>query len=68
MAAMSLVNILIVLSLVAVVAVLGLGFYSLQRGGEFARTHSNRLMRLRVLLQAVAIGLLLLSVWLGSRG
>ncbi|HEY0053260.1 MAG TPA: twin transmembrane helix small protein [Caulobacteraceae bacterium] len=65
---MSLVNILIVLSLVAVVAVLGLGFYSLQRGGEFARTHSNRLMRLRVLLQAVAIGLLLLSVWLGSRG
>lgn len=39
----------------AVAGVLAVGLYSLFRGGEFARSHSNRLMRLRVLLQAVAI-------------
>lgn len=39
----------------AVVLVLFLGLYSLYRGGDFARSYSNRLMRLRVLLQFVAI-------------
>lgn len=39
----------------AVVLVLLVGLYSLYRGGDFARSYSNRLMRLRVLLQFVAI-------------
>lgn len=39
----------------AVFVVLCLGLYSLYRGGDYARTHSNRLMRLRVLLQFIAI-------------
>lgn len=39
----------------AVAGVLGIGLYSLFRGGNFARSYSNRLMRLRVVLQAVAV-------------
>jgi hypothetical protein len=38
-----------------VVAVLGLGLYTLWIGGDTARTWSNKLMRIRVLAQAVAI-------------
>ncbi len=43
----------------AVFVVLCLGLYSLYRGGDYARTHSNRLMRLRVLLQFIAIVVLM---------
>jgi len=50
--------ILLAVALIAVVVTLGLGFYALFRGGEFGRTWSNRLMRIRVLLQFTAIVLL----------
>ena len=50
--------ILLAVALIAVVVTLGLGFYALFRGGEFGRTWSNRLMRIRVLLQFPAIVLL----------
>lgn len=56
-------DILILLAVAAVAVTLGFGLYSIYRGGEFARSNSNRLMRLRVLLQAVAIGLLLVGLW-----
>lgn len=39
----------------SVVVVLGVGIYSLMRGGGFGAKWSNKLMRLRVLLQAIAI-------------
>ena len=39
----------------AVLAALGFGIYALFRGGDFGRSYSNKLMRLRVLLQFVAI-------------
>lgn len=35
--------------------VLLMGLYSLFRGGDFARTWSNKLMRIRVLAQFIAI-------------
>ena len=54
-------EILIPLTLVAVLATLGMGMYALYRGGEFSRTWSNRLMRLRVLAQFIAI-LLIIAV------
>ena len=38
-----------------------MGFYSLFRGGEFGRTWSNKLMRLRIALQFTAI--LILAAW-----
>ncbi|HSZ50964.1 MAG TPA: twin transmembrane helix small protein [Caulobacteraceae bacterium] len=48
-------TILIPVALAAVALTLFVGIYALFRGGEFGRTYSNKLMRLRVLLQFVAI-------------
>ena len=56
-------DILILLAIGAVAITLGLGLYSLYRGGDFARSYSNKLMRLRVLLQAIAILLLVVGMW-----
>ena len=56
-------NVLILLAILAVAVVLGFGIYSLFRGGDYARSNSNRLMRLRVLLQATAVVLLMAGLW-----
>jgi hypothetical protein len=60
-------HIALVIALIAVVATLFTGFYALFRGGQFGRNWSNRLMRLRVLLQFTAIMILAAAFWL-SRG
>lgn len=62
--------ILIPIALLAVVVTLGLGIFSLLKGGEFSRKHSNRLMRWRVALQAVAVAILIVAFWvkMGSNG
>ena len=52
---MQIFDILIILAILAVTITLGFGLYSLFRGGAYARSNSNRLMRLRVGLQAVAV-------------
>lgn len=52
---MQLFDILILAAIAAVAVTLGFGLYSLFRGGAYARSHSNRLMRLRVGLQALAV-------------
>ncbi len=59
----NLFNILIVVAIGAVAVTLGFGIYSLYRGGDYARSHSNKLMRLRVALQALAIVLLVVGMW-----
>lgn len=68
MAEMGIINILILAAIAAVTITLGFGLYALFRGGDFGRTWSNKLMRLRVLLQAVAIVLLAVGAWIASRG
>jgi len=60
---MNIFTYLIPISLAAVTVTLFVGLFSLFRGGEFGRSYSNKLMRLRVLLQAVAIAILVLAVW-----
>ena len=60
---MTLFDILILAAIAAVAITLGFGIYSLYRGGDFARSHSNKLMRLRVALQALAIVLLVIGMW-----
>ena len=60
---MDIFDILILVALLAVVITLGLGFYSLYRGGEFAKANSNKFMRLRVALQFVAFLLILLGFY-----
>ena len=54
---------LIYAALAAVAIVLALGIFALFRGGEFGRSYSNKLMRLRVLTQAVAIAMLVAAAW-----
>jgi hypothetical protein len=49
------------LSLIAVVAVLGLGVFSMLKGGEFNKKYGNKLMRLRILFQGLALALLALA-------
>lgn len=51
-----------------VLIVLGIGIASLVRGGNFREKWSNKLMRLRILLQAVAIVCLAAFAYLASRG
>ena len=58
---------LIPAALLAVAAVLAVGIYSLYRGGDFGRSYSNKLMRLRVVMQAVAIVVLMAAVWWRSQ-
>ena len=51
----------------AVAVVLAFGIYALFRGGDFGRSYSNKLMRLRVVMQAVAIAVLMGAVWWRTR-
>ena len=60
---MEIFDILILIAIAAVTITLGFGVYTLYRGGDFARTYSNKLMRLRVVLQAVAVLLLMGGMW-----
>lgn len=64
---MDIFDYLIPLALLAVATALGFGIYALFRGGDFGRSYSNKLMRLRVVLQAVAIAVLVAAVWWRSR-
>ena len=56
-------KILIPASLLAVTVTLFVGLYALFRGGDFGRSNSNKLMRLRVALQAVAVIILVAAFW-----
>ncbi len=53
---------LIVTALIAVLVVLAIGIIGMIRGGEFNRVYGNKLMRLRVAVQALAILLIVLFV------
>ncbi len=55
--------ILALVALLAVAAVLAVGIYSLFKGGTFGERWSNKLMRLRVLMQFIAIIILLALAW-----
>ena len=66
---MQIFDILIILAILAVTITLGFGLYSLFRGGDYARTNSNKLMRLRVGLQALAVILLVVGMmWKAAQG
>ena len=56
--------ILAALAVLAVTAILATGIGGFARGGDFNRKHGNRLMRWRLIAQAVAIALILGFVWL----
>ena len=56
-------DILIFVAIAAVAVTLGFGIWSMYRGGEQSGSRSNKLMRLRVALQALAIILLCVGMW-----
>jgi multisubunit Na+/H+ antiporter MnhC subunit len=60
---MDIFSYLIPAALIVVAIVLGLGIFALFRGGDFGRSYSNKLMRLRVVTQAVAIAILVGALW-----
>jgi hypothetical protein len=60
---MDIFSYLIPAALIAVTVVLALGIFALFRGGDFGRSYSNKLMRLRVVAQAIAIAVLMGAVW-----
>ncbi|OYU71283.1 MAG: hypothetical protein CFE28_15575 [Alphaproteobacteria bacterium PA2] len=64
---LNIINFLIPISLAAVTLVLFMGLYALFRGGDFGRSNSNKLMRLRVLMQAIAVALLMGALWFQNR-
>lgn len=59
------VNIVIALALLAVVVILGMGLWNMFKGGD--GNTSQKLMRARVIAQAVAIVLLLGALFLFGR-
>ncbi len=63
----SLLWFLIPIAVLATIGALGLGIFSLAKGGQFAKENSNKLMRLRVALQTVAIALMMLFLWVASQ-
>ena len=63
-----LVYFLIPIGLGATVIILGVGLYSLAKGGAFAKANSNKLMRMRVMAQGVTIILMLAFLMLIGRG
>jgi len=64
---MDIFSYLIPAALIAVAVILAFGIYALFRGGEFGRSYSNKLMRLRVVMQAVAIAVLVGAMLWRSR-
>ncbi len=60
---MDLFDILVLIAVAAVAVTLGFGIWSLYQTDEGARSRSNKLMRLRVALQAVAVILLVAGMW-----
>ena len=60
-------SILVAIAIGVVFVILCIGLYTLWAGGDVSRTYSNKLMRLRVVMQAVAIVVLVAAVWWRSQ-
>ena len=59
---------MIPIAMLATAVVLGVGIYSLAKGGDFSRQNGNKLMQLRVLLQGIAVLLMMIFFWIASSG
>jgi hypothetical protein len=59
---------LVALACLVVVVILMTGIGGMARGGEFNRKYANKIMRYRIIAQAVAIALIVLYVLLRRGG
>jgi heme/copper-type cytochrome/quinol oxidase subunit 2 len=60
--------VVVAIACLLVVVVLLVGVAGFARGGDFNRKYANKIMRLRILLQFIAVVLILIFVWLSGRG
>ena len=60
--------ILLGLSMLAVLAVLFWGIFSMARGGEYNVKWSNKIMRYRVVLQGIALVIFVMVLLMAGRG
>ena len=61
---MSMMQIILVLFMVATLAIVVIGVIAMAVNGKLNKNHSNKLMRLRVLFQAIAIFVFVVIIWL----
>lgn len=52
--------------IVVIILMVGIGGFA--KGGEFNRKYANKLMRWRIIAQAVAVILIVIFAWVRSRG
>ncbi|HWA41690.1 MAG TPA: twin transmembrane helix small protein [Hypericibacter adhaerens] len=62
----SVLFVLLLIAMLGTLAVLFAGLFTMARGGDFNKRHGNKLMRLRVLMQGIAV-LLFLALMLTMR-
>ena len=60
--------IIVILAMAAVAIILMIGIGGFGRGGEFNRKYANKLMRLRIFAQFIAVLLILLFVYFARQG
>ena len=60
-------KLLVAVAVGIVFLVLCLGLYTLWKGGDTARSWSNKLMRIRVLAQAIAIVIIMAALYFSQR-
>ncbi|MDA7967209.1 twin transmembrane helix small protein [Ruegeria sp.] len=65
---MDLLMVVLLLAMAAVVVVLVLGIANFGKSGMNAAMKSNKMMRLRILFQFIAVVLIVLYVWLRGQG
>jgi hypothetical protein len=56
-------KVIVAIAICCVVVILGLGLYTLSKGGATSATWSNKLMRLRVLAQAIAVSIIMIVLY-----
>ncbi|MGB0960637.1 MAG: twin transmembrane helix small protein [Halocynthiibacter sp.] len=56
----------VAIAAVALVLVLGMGGFA--KGGDFNKSHANKLMRYRIIAQFIAVALIMLVIYLKRNG
>lgn len=54
----------VAIACLAVVVILMTGIGGFAKGGDFNRKHANKIMRMRIVAQFIAVVLILLFVWI----
>lgn len=58
----------VILAVFAVLVILMIGLGAFARGGDFNKKNSNKLMRYRIIAQAIAVVLIIGFIWLRGTG